>query len=44
LSLGSLIGIGQRPDTISHNSTAQKFDSEFGGYPDIYFSSLRIYF
>ncbi|MFP6718897.1 MAG: hypothetical protein VCF25_01290 [Candidatus Poribacteria bacterium] len=44
LSLGSLIGIGQRPDTMSHNSTAQKFDSEFGGYPDIYFSSLRIYF
>lgn len=44
LSLGMWIGIGQQPGILSDNSTAQKLDSEFGGYPDICFSSLRIYF
>ncbi|MEC8842165.1 MAG: hypothetical protein VX432_11280 [Candidatus Poribacteria bacterium] len=44
LSLGMWIGIGQQSDIVGDNSTAQKLDSEFGGYPDICFSSLRIYF
>ena len=44
LSLGLWIGIGQQSDIVGDNSTAQKLDSEFGGYPDICFSSLRIYF
>ena len=44
LSLGMWIGIGQQPSILSNNSTTQKLDSEFGGYPNICFSSLRIYF
>jgi hypothetical protein len=40
---GSFIGVGQRPKT-AHEGSAFTFQSEFGGYPNIYFGSFRYYF
>lgn len=46
LAAGVYLGIGERPElTIENNHTQViKYNSEFGAYPDIYFSSFRIYF
>ncbi len=41
VSAGAYIGIGASPEELS---TSPEFQSEFGGYPDVYFSSFRIYF
>ncbi len=46
VAAGAFAGFGRRPH-ISTDSTALPvllFRSEFGGYPDIYFASLRYYF
>ena len=42
VSAGAFIGIGKSPEI--GRGDARIFHSEFGGYPDIYFSSFRIYF
>ncbi len=42
VSAGMFIGIGKSVGET--DSPRQKFGSEFGEYPDIYFSSFRIYF
>jgi hypothetical protein len=46
LFAGAFIGIGRSPEILDPNSPAlsRRFCSEFGGYPDIYFSSFRVYF
>ncbi len=54
ISAGAFIGIGKRPlrfppqnggDEVGEDDApTQQFRSEFGGYPNIYFSSFRIYF
>lgn len=45
LSVGAFIGLGKRPEIHDRDGTATRiFRSEFGGYPDMYFSSFRIYF
>jgi hypothetical protein len=46
VSAGAFFGIGKRPEIALDGplSPVLKFRSEFGGYPDIYFSSFRIYF
>jgi hypothetical protein len=46
VSAGVFIGIGKRPEIVSEGAASLplQFHSEFGGYPDIYFSSFRIYF
>lgn len=50
VSVGAFIGIGKRPIRFPHqnggedDAPIQQFRSEFGGYPNIYFSSFRIYF
>ena len=46
LSAGAFIGIGRRPGMLDHGASVldKRFRSEFGGYPDIYFSSFRVYF
>ena len=41
LAIGALIGIGNPPET---EDEAPQFRSEFGGYPNVYFSSFRFYF
>ena len=41
LSVGALIGIGNPPET---EGETPQFRSEFGGYPNVYFSSFRFYF
>ncbi|MCZ6680121.1 MAG: hypothetical protein O7E52_23060 [Candidatus Poribacteria bacterium] len=41
LAAGGFIGIGKRPETEGEEG---QFRSEFGGYPNLYFSSFRIYF
>ena len=41
LSVGAFIGAGNRPETVDD---AEQFRSEFGGYPDIFFTSFRIYY
>ena len=41
LSAGGFIGIGKRPETEDEET---QFRSEFGGYPTLFFSSVRIYF
>ncbi len=38
LAGGAYIGIGRRPESVL------RMRSEFGSYPDVYFSSFRIYF
>ena len=40
ISAGAYVGIGKSPE----ESPIIKFRSEFGTYPDIYFSSFRVYF
>jgi len=45
LSAGAFIGMGKRPEIqVQEGGFLRIFHSEFGGYPDIYFSSFRIYF
>ncbi|MBD3183869.1 hypothetical protein GF312_16410 [Candidatus Poribacteria bacterium] len=46
LSLGGFIGIGKKPDlkSTTFNVPDIRLRSEFGGYPDVYFSSFRLYF
>lgn len=46
VSAGAFFGIGKGPKLVIDEafSPVLKFHSEFGGYPDIYFSSFRIYF
>lgn len=45
LSAGAFIGMGKRPEINDRDGTVNRiFRSEFGGYPDMYFSSFRIYF
>jgi hypothetical protein len=50
ISAGAFIGIGKRPLLFppqnggEDDAPIQQFRSEFGGYPNIYFSSFRIYF
>jgi hypothetical protein len=46
ISAGVFVGIGKRPEIVSTEAASSplQFHSEFGGYPDIYFSSFRIYF
>ena len=39
LSLGAFAGIGKRPDMMN-----MSFNSEFGVYQNMYFTSFRIYF
>ncbi len=41
LSAGGFIGIGKPPETEDEET---QFRSEFGGYPNLFFSSFRIYF
>ena len=40
LSVGGFISIGKRPK----NSDSSQFQSEFGSYPNLFFSSFRVYF
>ena len=40
LSVGSFVSIGKRPK----NSESTEFQSEFGSYPNLFFSSFRVYF
>lgn len=46
VSAGAFVGTGKSPDlnTGENRLPVPQFRSEFGGYPDIYFSSFRIYF
>jgi hypothetical protein len=46
LSAGAFIGIGKGPEAYDPRAPflGERFRSEFGGYPDIYFSSFRVYF
>ena len=40
LSVGGFISVGKRPK----NSDSPQFQSEFGSYPNLFFSSFRVYF
>ncbi|MCY3740749.1 MAG: hypothetical protein OXH00_07005 [Candidatus Poribacteria bacterium] len=40
LSMGGFVSIGKRPK----NGESPKFQSEFGSYPNLFFSSFRVYF
>jgi hypothetical protein len=44
LSAGAYIGIGEGPEIVSQNGFTPKMNSEFGGYPDIYLTSFKLYF
>lgn len=45
LSLGAFAGVGKRPETVVENALPTTvFHSDFGGYPNIYFTSFRLYF
>jgi hypothetical protein len=45
LSAGCYLGIGSEPETVlGDGSGAQIMESEFGTYPDMVFTSFRIYF
>lgn len=46
ISLGAYLGIGKKGEInpSSDSSSLLKLGSEYGNYPDIYFSSFRIYF
>ena len=46
LSAGVFIGLGKKPEVHDPKGSflEKRFRSEFGGYPDIYFSSFRVYF
>lgn len=43
ISAGTFIGIGKKPDAMQ-GSSAPLLQSEFGGYPNIFFGSFRYYF
>ena len=40
LSVGGFVSLGKRPK----NSDSTEFQSEFGSYPNLFFSSFRVYF
>ena len=40
LSVGGFVSVGKRPK----NGEAPEFQSEFGSYPNLFFSSFRVYF
>ncbi|MCY4567438.1 MAG: hypothetical protein OXD49_03935, partial [Candidatus Poribacteria bacterium] len=40
LSIGGFISVGKRPK----NGDSAQFQSEFGSYPNLLFSSFRVYF
>ena len=40
LSVGGFVSIGKRPK----NAESSEFQSEFGSYPNLFFSSFRVYF
>ena len=40
LSVGGFVSIGKRPE----NGESSEFRSEFGSYPNLFFSSFRVYF
>ncbi len=46
LSGGAFISVGKQPEfqILEGNIPNLSFHSEFGGYPDIYYSSFRVYF
>jgi hypothetical protein len=44
LSAGAFIGLGENPEFVITNGPSPVFRSEFGGYPNIYYTSFRIYF
>jgi hypothetical protein len=46
LAAGAFVGIGKRPELVIEKTGTPgiKLHSEFGSYPDFYFSSFRIYF
>jgi hypothetical protein len=45
LSAGAMVGIGKSPDdSVVSGSPDQALRSEFGGYPNVYYSSFRVYF
>lgn len=46
LSAGAFVGMGETPECLVGEDLipAKRFRSEFGGYPDTYFTSFRIYF
>ena len=41
VAAGGFLGLGKRPEA---SALAAPLRSEFGGYPDVYFTSFRIYF
>jgi hypothetical protein len=46
VSAGIFMAVGKRPEFFAEDAVSSplRFRSEFGGYPDIYFSAFRIYF
>lgn len=45
LSAGAFVGLGERPDlTEGFEDTERVLKSEFGSYPDMYYTSIRLYF
>lgn len=46
LSAGAYVGIGKRPETEtgSRDPTHTRYHSEFGAYPDIFYTSFSVYF
>jgi hypothetical protein len=46
IAVGAYLGIGKRPEVcdIGNPSFPFRFNSEFGAYPNMFYSSLRIYF
>jgi hypothetical protein len=44
LAVGGFIGAGRSPESMADPGVPIRFRSEFGAYPDLYFSSFRVYF
>ena len=45
LSGGAYLGFGRPIELVfSENDVEMRYNSEFGNYPDYYFTSFRIYF
>jgi hypothetical protein len=44
LSAGAFIGLGKKPELMAQPGTEIRLNSEFGTYPDIYFTLFSIYF
>ncbi|MFH1373739.1 MAG: hypothetical protein ABII79_08095 [bacterium] len=46
LAIGAYIGVGSSPRSSTNGSQADqvRWRSEFGGYPDMYYTSFRVYF